>query len=645
MRFRVVAVLVLACFGFVIAPAVALPAPAPPKALKAFKSDDELKHYLKRIARSLAAAKAKQAYPDALPPPPSPVNAVAAAPSSETVSVTGARASDSITNNQEQGVDEGDIVKASGDLLIVLRRGRLFTLSLAGGALQPVDMIDASAPGVDPSGDWYDEMLISHGRIVVIGYSYSRGGTQINRFTVTPDGHLSFEDAYALKSNDYYSSRNYASRLVGTRLIFYSPHYLPWGNEDLASVFPALRRWTTDGPKGEFRPIGTARNVFMSPGQNPEDVSAVHSVTSCDLMAPTLTCSAVSVLGPDGRVFYVSNTAVYVWVSPWSGYGRRTSSEMLYRLPLVGGTPQAVRAHGSPVDQFSFREKGQALDVLVRADSKGDAMWAPERSAGEIALVHVPFDAFNDGTGEIAHRLYRPLPHPGGNYYDFHNRFVGDYLLYGNGNGWGTPKEAPAELVVVPVKGGEPARLALPHGIDRIEVMGRDAVVVGSDGANLVFSAIALKPHQAPELGDRYTLAGAAQAETRSHGFFFKPEADPATNSFDGDYGVLGLPVSRPSAPAYRQLFTEAASVVFVRRKAGSFGLLGELASHPQDARDDACKASCVDWYGNARPIFYRGRTFALMGYEVVEGELYDHDMREKGRTNFGLNMPQAARQ
>jgi hypothetical protein len=40
-------------------------------------------------------------------------------------------------------------------------------------------------------------------------------------------------------------------------------------------------------------------------------------------------------------------------------------------------------------------------------------------------------------------------------------------------------------------------------------------------------------------------------------------------------------------------------------------------------ARDDACKASCVDWYGNARPIFLGDRVLALMGYEIVEGRLH----------------------
>ncbi|HEU0134169.1 MAG TPA: hypothetical protein VFR28_05050, partial [Allosphingosinicella sp.] len=53
------------------------------------------------------------------------------------------------------------------------------------------------------------------------------------------------------------------------------------------------------------------------------------------------------------------------------------------------------------------------------------------------------------------------------------------------------------------------------------------------------------------------------------------------------------------------------------------------------EVRDDGCQASCVDWYGNARPIFWGGRTFALLGYELVEGELAGGRIREVGRISF----------
>jgi hypothetical protein len=61
----------------------------------------------------------------------------------------------------------------------------------------------------------------------------------------------------------------------------------------------------------------------------------------------------------------------------------------------------------------------------------------------------------------------------------------------------------------------------------------------------------------------------------------------------------------------------------------------GELGAQSEKATDDACRASCVDWYGNARPIFLRERTFALMGYELVEGEIGARAIHEVQRINF----------
>jgi hypothetical protein len=62
---------------------------------------------------------------------------------------------------------------------------------------------------------------------------------------------------------------------------------------------------------------------------------------------------------------------------------------------------------------------------------------------------------------------------------------------------------------------------------------------------------------------------------------------------------------------------------------------MGDLAAKPEGAADDDCRASCVDWYGNARPLFVRGRVFALLGYEIVEGNLADNRIRETRRVSF----------
>jgi hypothetical protein len=607
--------------------------------LTAFRSEAELQRWLKRRKEELERRQraARRSMADGVtagaPPPP------AAAPATTAQAAEAAPGDTSITNVQEQGVDEGDIVKVRGDILVILRRGRLFTVSIAGGGMRAIDSIDAYPPGVNARSDWYDEMLISGNRIIVIGYSYGRGGTEVNRFHLSRDGRLRWEDAYHLRSNDYYSSRNYASRLIGTKLIMYTPMYMNLYNPDPLASFPAYRRWSGD-TKAAFQRMVTASHVYFSPRLEDDQVAAIHTVSSCDLAAPVMNCTATSVLGPAGRTFYVSPRAVYVWVTAWGHRsGGRPAPSMLYRLPLDGSAPSAVGVAGAPVDQFSFREDGAdgMINVLVRASGRGDAMWMPERpegSRGGIALLRLPIRAFGDGTSDAANNRYRVLPMPRGEGYDFHNRFVGNYVLYGTGTGWGRPRDQKNDLVVVPVQGGSVTTLGMPHGVDRIEVMGRDAVVVGSTSSDVIFSEVELQG--TPREGDRYTLRGAAQAETRSHGFFYKGEGR------GGDEGVLGLPVARPATPGYRHLFQTSAAVVFIRRTEGRFHDLGDLAARQEGAVDDNCVASCVDWYGNARPIFYGNRTFALMGYELVEGRLQPWRIREVSRVNFapGRRLP-----
>jgi hypothetical protein len=44
---------------------------------------------------------------------------------------------------------------------------------------------------------------------------------------------------------------------------------------------------------------------------------------------------------------------------------------------------------------------------------------------------------------------------------------------------------------------------------------------------------------------------------------------------------------------------------------------------------------SCVDWYGNARPIFIGSRIFAVTGTEIIEGRLAEGKVVEVRRVNL----------
>ena len=593
---------------------------ATPKAmLRAFTSDQELKSYLKDLAerQKREASHRRQVF-----------GLVAPAAKSAAPSVMADYADESITNVQHLGVDEGGIAKLHGDHLVVLHRGRLFTVAIGGDDLTPVSSVDAFGPDIDPSGTWYDEMLVSQDTIVVIGYSYQRGGTEVGLFHIDADGALTYKSTHHLRSNDYYSSRNYASRLIGSKLIFYSPLYLNlWGGDPFDS-FPAVRKWHRGATQGEFRRIVPATRIYH-PEKAIDDAydTALHTVTICDLASGNFDCNATSVIGPAGRVFYVSPQAVYVWVTGRVYEGQKArSNSMLYRMPLDGTGPSAVGVSGSPIDQFSFLESEDSyLNVLVRTGSAGDGMWSAEGKTAGTALLRMPLASFSDGTQSIPASSYQKLPNPKG--YDLQNRFVGDYLLYGTGSGWWYPqKKNPTDLYAVRWTDSSVHKVRLSHGIDRIEQMGDAAVIVGTDGTDLHFSAVSLS--NSPEEMFDYVRMGASQGELRSHGFFYKPE--------DQDTGMLGLPISLPGRPGYGHLFQQSSAILFLRNDKLRFQDVGELKANAEKAKDDRCRASCVDWYGNSQPLFVHGRLIALLGYELVEGTLENGQIQEKRRINYG---------
>ena len=596
------------------------------KTMRNFSSEQELARFLRELAEKNRRARREamnQAASDASPAAP-------LAKAAET------KDDESVTNVQHAGVDEGGIVKVHGNHLVVLRRGRLFTVAIGDGALKPISTVDAFGPDIDPNGTWYDEMLVSGDTIVVIGYSYQRGGTEVGLFNINPAGQISYRSTYHLRSNDYYSSRNYASRLIGSKLIFYSPLYLSPYMEDPYALFPAVRRWHKGATPQEFRRIVSATQVYRPEGQLDADHGlALHTVTVCDLTNGGFDCKATAVVAPPGHVFYVSPDAVYVWATSWIYRKNQSRSRsQLFRMPLDGSGPSALGVAGSPVDQFSFLQSNdQHLNVLVRSEGSGDGMWAAEYSAGDVALLRVPIADFSDGSELVPSSKYRKLTKPEG--YTFQNRFVGDYLIYGTGSGWGRPQnKEQSNLFLVRWARGDSHQLSLPHGVDRIEQMGAGAVIVGTDGRNLHFTAVRLGDW--PEVASRYTRQEASQGELRSHGFFYKADGEES--------GILGLPISTPARAGYRHLFDSSAGILFLRNQSMSLNEIGELNSQPERAVNDRCRASCVDWYGNARPLFLRGRMFALLGYEIVEGRVDSGRIRELRRVNYAPGYPVVTR-
>lgn len=682
------------------------PAPAPPPAAAAPQA--ALPAFADDKALSAAFAHLRREPELQMPALPDAPMAMAMAPAPMPMADAAATASDAITNVQTAGVDEGDIVKKQGDYLVVLRRGRLFTLDIGGGGLRARSSVDAFAPGTDPSGTWYDEMLVADGQVVVIGYSYERGGTEIGLFDLSADGGLSYRATYHLRSSDYYSASNYASRLIGKQLIFYAPMSVyGYDEQHPEASLPALRRWRTGALPSEFERLLPAQRIYYGPDSLDAEQPTLHTVTVCDLGGAPMRCRSSAALGEPGRSFYVASDAVYVWTQNPSGpapaaaktkttaTAAKRPDATVYRLPLDGAAPSALRADGAPIDQMSFLERDGWLNVLVASEGRGEGMWAAQVEPGDLALLRVRLNEFGDGRGIASASAYRPLPEAGGQPGSLHARYIGDWLVFGFGGHWGDEARRPQGLYALRYARREPTTvLPLPHWVERVDALGENAIAIGQAYAPLPPASksvskpvaeaapqtvpqslpvsllqstagaarveeevveippVPMPPVPLPPLppmppipnepvdtdlhftsvrldagariaGD-YVQSRAAQADQRSHGFFYR--ADSAGR------GVLGLPTLGADAQGRFN-----ARVLYLRNQELALSPLGELASRRPAGTDsdDGCLASCVDWYGNARPIFVGPRVFALLGYELVEGREQSGRIVEQQRVDF----------
>ena len=181
--------------------------------LRRFASADEFQRYLRTVQRAQRRVSMNEATDLALAPP-APAQAQAAGEAGV--------ANPEITNNQTIGVDEGGIVKQVGNHLVILQDGRLFSAALGAGEGAPLRLADRIDVYRSPetAASWYDEMLVMGNRILVTAYNYREQASEITVVRMDPAGHMTREGRFLLSSNDYYSTANYATRLVGDQLVF-----------------------------------------------------------------------------------------------------------------------------------------------------------------------------------------------------------------------------------------------------------------------------------------------------------------------------------------------------------------------------------------------------------------------------------------
>ncbi len=602
-----------------------------------FRNQADLDHYIESVREIYAYRKANA-------PKPSDDD-------EERIEVTGSRiaASDvGITNNQITGVDEGDIVKLSGDYLLMLRRGKLSSIAIQNGGVDTLVHVDTvnAFPDFWRYDTWYDEMLVVENTVLVLGYNYDLGASEIHRLKLEPTGKLVYLDGHLFKSGDYYDSENYAARIKSGKLVFYMPTPLlqwSWNGTDNESIgWPKTikisdrsmnwRDWIdVVKPSEVFKPVRPALDPTL------------HTFVSCSVTSPELSCNGVSFISETRAEYFVSNDHIYLWSRNWqerdlldykfSSYGRtdelpirgaanqRTIDASICQVDLSKVSIGCIGVNGVPRNQFSFHVDTDylyaALDYELGHDDRHymGLYKIPVSAFGQASnIIHMPFARLPD------------LPDP------INIRFQNRYLFSGSQSYYNEPIAPVTTVFATSLEDGQSSAIQLTHSVDRLELIDEHVFVSGLNGNRNLAYSILEKDGFWSKLASR-TMHGAVEDESRSHAFNF--------HQFKRGVRLLGFTTtSLEKADIEADYYGTAeipADISFVGYDQTGFTFdSGKLvSSSTPDSMKSKCQVSCVDWYGNSRPFFVGDRIFGLTGDELIEAKLSGRKVSEIRRITF----------
>jgi hypothetical protein len=562
----------------------------------------------------------------------------------EMVTVTGSRitAGDLITNNQVAVVDEGDIIKQYKNFLVILRKGRLYSINMGSDdseKLVKIDEINAFSPDWEHDA-YFDEILIDEGIVLVLGFNYDLDSSEIIRFEISEEGYFKYKDNYLIKSSDYYSNENYASRLFNHQYISYIPIQL-YTNISFLEQLPTLAK-IPDGFTGDVESLKWNNIIGVGdiyyPIQSVLDPT-LHSYISCPLNKEVLYCNAVGIIGSNSNISFNNGENVYLWMSAWETkaifnrkididytlYDFKTKNKnekkyknvdslynpLVYRISLSNLNVEAIQVEGIPISQFSFHHLKDNLYMYSAIDKN------------KAELFKMPDYLFNKyaSNSALSVRKIDNLPA-----FSSNQRFIDEQFFIGSGV-WDY-EEFPM-LTKINITSGKFERLELGHSSNRIEAVNNNALIVGETlNSNLGITIFNTNNKETKQT----FLLDRLEGESRSHAFNF---------NYIDDYLLTGLTTQSKSKADFEDDFyywdeNISSDITYVGGNNNNFEYIGELVSSSLPSKD--CKFSCDDWYGNSRPFFIGERIFALSGDEIIEGGLMEGQIIEITRIDYIKN-------
>ena len=382
-----------------------------------------------------------------------------------------------------------------GDWIYALDANRVVTFKLEGRELRWQASVTLGAPIPPPTNSRsivgyakgeldgvavFDCLFLTDGALVAVGNRQDLWALEIIRFTIEDNGELRRTDARWV----HYSGQQldgYRARLVGDTLVIYFRDNLFHGRPSVYTL-PSLGAADAQGPvhdllRGQdvYRPLLHA------------DTPRMHTLLRCPLSAATLSCSAQAWLGPDHASIYIASDALYLWLVGFRPEGMPVDDSYLYRVPLDGAPPSAVRVRGHPHWNVPMHVSGDALHAVVE-----------RATVGELELLRLPTAMFSAAVPPADQRHYRRVQDPAQKLDAEDTTFIGKHMLWakrGDGDGYFMRYSVSAQTVqVVPLDGGAATQVPIDHAASFVTELAGHALIAGTDSWNLRLSVIELEP-------------------------------------------------------------------------------------------------------------------------------------------------------
>ena len=295
------------------------------------------------------------------------------------------------TNVQEAGVDEPDVVKTDGELLVRVRDGDLEVHDVTGE--QPVEVADVELPLAEDA-----ELLLSGDRVVVLA------GTQVEDRWSTPQTRVSTYDLTDPATPSLVDDRSIDGQVVHAvqhdetvRLVlstglpdldFVEPRF--WRGErgalemnrdvvrdsTIEDWLPSVTTYDADGEKSGSGQLLDCDDVVVPTAESALGTMAVVALDVDDPAAPESLGIAT-----DTRLAYFSTTRMYLANSPWSVWG----------CCWEGGTTAPVEDHGR-TRLYSFELDGTATRYTASGVVDGivEDRWSMDEHDGVLRVAVGP---------------------------------------------------------------------------------------------------------------------------------------------------------------------------------------------------------------------------------------------------------------